>query len=246
MGKLILLIAIFFLYAHPAQAALTFGAGTTDVANHGSATSIDQVTTATQLMWIYPTTLTSGRRLWEKHGSLGHFFALQGTTGDLTFVWNGTSLTQYTTTSTPLATLNKWYFVASTYTSATGVAQIYTGTLTSAAVESAYQTTTAGSGPSDDSAGSLWVGNADAADTQRVFQGSIGSFMMVNRVLTLGEIRSLQFNPRVVNGTLVFTMYGFNGTGKQPDWSGNGNAGTVTGATVSANVPLRSYRLRYR
>jgi len=64
--------------------------------------------------------------------------------------------------------------------------------------------------------------------------------MYFDRALSLGEIRSLQFHPRVLSGCVLYSHYGFNGTGTQPDWSGKGNSGTVTGATVSNHVPLGS------
>jgi hypothetical protein len=44
--------------------------------------------------------------------------------------------------------------------------------------------------------------------------------------------------PRPIAGCVGFWHLGANGVGTQPDWSGNANAGTVTGATVSDHVPL--------
>ena len=84
----------------------------------------------------------------------------------------------------------------------------------------------------------VWHSQFGGTDS-KAFPGSIALFGLLNRVASQQEIVSLQFNPRVVSGTKVFMPLGWNGTGTQPDLSGNGNSGTVTGATVAAHVPLR-------
>ena len=62
-----------------------------------------------------------------------------------------------------------------------------------------------------------------------------------NTDLALAEIQRQQFRPHPLASTLVFCMLGYAGTGTQPDWSGNGNNGTVTGATVADHVPLGAF-----
>ena len=68
-----------------------------------------------------------------------------------------------------------------------------------------------------------------------------------NRRLSLGELKTQQFAPHPVSETVLFVPLGFNGTGTQADWSGNGNNCKVTGATQSADVPIATFSafLRY-
>ena len=59
-----------------------------------------------------------------------------------------------------------------------------------------------------------------------------------NRILTAGEIHAQQFHPHRTSGCLCIWLPGYNGTTNVPDWSGNANTGTITGATVSDQVPI--------
>ena len=135
-------------------------------------------------------------------------------------------------------TLNVWNFVAGCED--TGVAgHVYTGSLTVSAVERAYGVSVLGTGTQfDDSSNSLVVGNKHAATFNQAFNGRIAFAGIWNRALSLGEIKDQQFYPHKTSGCVLFLHLGFTGTGTQPDWSGNANAGTVTGATVDAHVPL--------
>ena len=56
--------------------------------------------------------------------------------------------------------------------------------------------------------------------------------------MPLAQMQALQFNLHPTTNTLLLSHYGYNGTGTQPDWSGNGHNGTVTGATVADHVPM--------
>ena len=218
--------------------ALTFGVTTSSRVNHGSATVLDNLDPFTVIMWMYPTTLTNGRRPYTKGAQ--NTFSIYGTAGDLSFERLRTTSTIYTTNNTPLATLNKWYFVAFSFNSAGATGQIvniYVGNLSTFAVEATYGTATDGSGSlNTDATANLIIGNRPVADS--AFQGRIAWVGVWNRELTLGELRAQQFRPHKTSGCVLFTHYGFNGTGTQPDWSGSGNPGTVTDATVSSHVPL--------
>jgi len=70
------------------------------------------------------------------------------------------------------------------------------------------------------------------------WDGNIAIVAVVDRVLTLGEIQSWQFRPRVVSGTKLFCHLGYDGVGDQADWSGTVGTGTNTGATQADHVPL--------
>ncbi len=225
--------------------ALTFGAATSDRVACGSNAVLDNLNPLTILAWVYPTTLTAGRFICNKGTGLHtqNGFPLSGTGGDIEYIrGRATTDADRWTNSTPLATLNKWYCVAATFDSTqTPNSHIYTGTLTTMMAEATYNASSAdGSGAVfDDSANNFVIGNKNAASFNSAFQGRLAVLAYFNRVLTLGEIKSWQFNPRKLSGCVGFWILGFNGTGNQPDLSGNFNAGTVTGAAVSGHVPLR-------
>lgn len=221
--------------------ALTFGAATSDRVDHGKASSLNDISTVTFAIWFYPTTLTSGKRLFEKTQSAGsRRVFIHTTTSELRWQ-NGQSTTNadYITSNASITT-NKWWFAAFTYNgSGTGREKIYVGDLSTLATERTYSTSSDGSGTYNaDNANNLMVGNANGANA--ALQGRIAVFVFWNRVLSLGEIQSFQFRPRRLgSGCVLFAHYGFNGTGTQPDWSGSGNSGTVTGATLTPDhVPL--------
>jgi hypothetical protein len=88
----------------------------------------------------------------------------------------------------------------------------------------------------DTSVRDFLVGNRDTGVAPHV--GSIALVALWDRVMSLDELISQQFRPRVSDGCALFSLLGYNGTGTQPDWSGNGNVGTVTGATVADHAPI--------
>lgn len=220
--------------------ALTLGAATSDRVDHGSAASLDNLDPFTMMMWLRVTSLTANRRFHEKNAAVNRSF-LSGGTGNISVDRGrsgGTAI--YVTNDTPL-TLNAWQLLAFTFDTGAGageVINIYMGDLTTLAVESTYGSTADGSGAiSTDAAGNLVVGNRSST-FNRAFPGDIAVVTYVNAVLSLNQIRDWQFRPRQLVNSVLYSHYGFNGTGTQPDWSGNGNSGTVTGATVADHVPL--------
>jgi concanavalin A-like lectin/glucanase superfamily protein len=230
---------------------LTFGANTTDRVECGHAASVADLIDLTVLMWVYPTTLTASRGLFTIGATasiptVAIRLATASTDLDVR-VQQATSQAQYVSNDNPLAT-NTWCFLAATYSQgATPRSRIYRGRLTSSAVESTYVTTTTGTGNKSSETGSgsnLTWGNRFTAGPAyaQAFQGRIAVGAYFNRVLTLGEILDWQFRPRKMTGCVAFYHLGFAGTGTQPDWSGNGNAGTVTGATVSDHAPIRAFK----
>lgn len=257
MKKLILLIAILFFYAHaqPAQASLTFVnvSPFSDRVDHGSATNLDNMTAGTVVMWARPTDVGNVvTHLWMK----GAFDTndeqvafKEGTDGTkISFRIERATTRDNATTATGFWAANTWYFLAFTWDTVTpATPKIYKGTLTSSVVLDTDGTSGSGS-VDDNSADPFVVGNkSKSSETyNRAFHSNIAWTGVWNRALSLGELQDQQFRPHVTSGNILFTHYGFNGVNVQPDWSGNGNAGTVTGATVSPHVPLRSYRLRYR
>lgn len=209
------------------------------VASDTSHTDLDPLTI---LAWIRPTSFIAGQVIMSKFqiGDVRVDFELSDTAGNLRFRRErATTATIYITDDLPL-TLNAWNFVAVTFNSggaANEVVNIYVGSLTALAVESTYAAQGDGSGSVlTDSAGAVVWGNTE--DNNVSFPGDIAIGAYVDQEFSLGEIHSWQFRPRMIANTKIFIHLGFNGTGTQPDWSGNGNSGTVTGATVADHVPL--------
>lgn len=229
--------------------ALTFGAVNSDrvvVANHAS---LQNLTAATYVSWIRPTGNTAFRRIYQKntpasgssrifaHGNTGTpqvgFEVSRATTNCLAY-GNTANFAAYA--------LNAWNFCAARYDTgaATGDQNVYVGNLSTPLAEpSAYASQAVGTGAVGGDAGSdARIGN-NAADNGAM-QGDIAFFGLWNRYLTYGEMLAQQWHPHPTEGCVVFLMLGWNGTSTQPDWSGNLNNGTVTGATVAAHVPLRA------
>ena len=225
--------------------SLTFGGATSDRVDCGTAAAISNLSAWTWCGWVYVTTVTvtSHRFFFRKADSSPPYSnksARMMTSGELRVdVERATTSTQYIA-STGTVVANEWAFFATTYNEAAGsgeVVNIYKGLLTSPAAEVTYSTTTNGSGATiDDSPATLLLGNGESL--AQVLPGRMGPQGFFNRVLTLGEIQSWQFDPRMTAGCVGLWYLGDNGTGTQPDFSGNGNSGTVTGATQSDNPPL--------
>ncbi len=147
-------------------------------------------------------------------------------------------------TSTVTHPVDQWTFAAGTFKNGdTPAMSIYHSSMNAEVSEASYNTSTNGSGAlTSEAAANLYIGNLQL-NTNTPFKGDIGIVAVVNRKMTLAECKDWKGNPRMIAGCIGFWRLGENGTGTQPDYSGNANAGTVTGATVSANPPIsRPYR----
>lgn len=221
--------------------SLVFGGATSHRVDVGSAASLDALNPYTVLAWIYPTAGAGTRRIWTK-GATTNIRSLNTDNNSYTI-----SIGRATTNSSALATvanmstwaLNKWCFVGGTCNTTTATDnRIWHGDLTTLAAEAAaYSSQTLGSGAvGSDAAVNGIIGNRDAND-QSMF-GRIGVIAVFNRALTLAEVQSWQQRPRILSGCVGLWWLGQNGTGAQADHSGNGNTGTVTGATLGDMFPL--------
>jgi hypothetical protein len=114
---------------------------------------------------------------------------------------------------------------------------MYWGNLTTTVAAKSTGTQTNGSGSvTSDAARLFMIGNRDEATPDAPLQGRIGIAMVVNRAMSAAEIAAWQFRPRVVAGTVGYWV--LTGSGTQPDLSGNGNNGTITGGSQADNPPL--------
>jgi len=104
---------------------------------------------------------------------------------------------------------------------------------------SSYTSQNGGEGAQNtDASNSLWVGN-NSASTGQFLEGHVAWLGVWDTNLSVTQLQNLQFKPQITANCVKFTHYGFNGTGTQADWTGIGNDGTVTGATVSAHAPIQ-------
>jgi hypothetical protein len=181
--------------------ALVFGGATSDRVAFGSATDIDNQTTMTVALWVYPTTVTGTRVFISKVGSGGNTggwrFIFDNASGNMNLRRDrATTQLNYTTNNNGL-TANSWRCVAATFDTGANDGHIYSGDLSSTMVEHTYGTSTGGSGAitggASDSANTMFVGNNSG--TASAFQGRIAMVGVWARVLTLAELREWQFDP---------------------------------------------------
>jgi len=193
------------------------------------------------LWWEYPNSLSNDNNMIFSKGPNGERLDIRiKGDGDIQVFW-GRATTDLVWRANSGLTINNWWFCAVTIDQGGAVndmVRIYSGDLNTLATQNTDVTTTEGSGTFQDI----------STDIMRVgrFLGGLGANARIAVVavfdedlLTLGEIQSWQFNPRMMPNAILFSHLGYNGTGTQADWSGNSNNGTVTGATVADHVPLR-------
>lgn len=228
--------------------SLTFTAST-NIVNFGSAASIDGLGTAgTYIGWVYPTALAGDRAYFYKlNGSYaGIGLKPPGANGQgLRFDLARATAALRIQDNDSVVSLNAWNFVACTWDTAGSNAdqKLFVGGLTSRVAEVAsYNFQTVGSGTVTSVAGEdLAVGNINGglAATWAAWVGDIAFVAFWDTQLTLAQIAAQQFSPHVTANCVLFCWLGFNGTGTQPDWSGSGNNGAVTGTSASGNnVPI--------
>lgn len=138
--------------------------------------------------------------------------------------------------SNDLLSPNKWAFVAmsATKNGSTSLINFYVnGVLSSTANQ------TGGNLAGIVTTNALRIGNRAAA-TDRTFDGTIDEPRIWNRALTPTEIQNLYLNNIVPQDGLVAEYLFDEATGTTAiDSSGNGNDGTITGATYTTDTPLR-------
>lgn len=229
--------------------ALTFGAVSSNRVDIGTGASVTGLNPFTICVWVFCTTRTTGRAIWTSRGSAANngigILRLSGTTGNLEIrLARVSTATSYITNDIPLP-LNQWCFIAADInTATTPSAHLYTGTLTTPPVQSTYSTAVNGAGAvtaDTGTQGSTWGNQTTTGSFSLSFQGRIAKGQIYNRVLSIGEVTQIWMGSRPLAGCVNYIEFGHNSTGTQPDWSGSGNAGTVTGATLTPDhVPLPS------
>jgi hypothetical protein len=220
--------------------ALNFTGNTTRVTHAASAT-IDNLAALTLMYWCQLPTSPQGQYFAIKDPSAGTM-EWYNSSGDV-ITFRRARATSALRLEAAVGNFSAyvagaWIYVCVIMNSggADGDQKLLMGSLTAPAAEpSSYSSRTVGSGALTSESGQvLDVGAAFNLE----LNGPGAIFHLVNRAMPVAEVQAQRLMPRPVDGSVIFCHYGYNGTGTQPDWSGKGNSGTVTAATVAAHVPL--------
>lgn len=222
------------------MSALTFGGSTNIRVECGSAAALDDLAAATICVAAYITTHTAGRALCGKAGEIT--FSLNTTHGasNLQFYRGRATTNTLYRTNDSRATVNGWHFFAVSFDSgATPQVHIYECAPSGAVTECAYGTNTDGSGALATDASANWQwGNTGAGSPTGSLQGDISHGQVYSRVLSVEELSTIKTTWKKLDGCLLYTKLGENGTGTQRDETGNGNSGTNFSAALQS---ARSY-----
>lgn len=206
----------------------------------GSGSSLDDLTTFTWIFWFNPKTLNNFDFIARK-AVTGNDQKQMFVIADGSFRFQVKRATAHAEARAAAGTLasDTFQMVAATYDSTNGP-KLYKGSLTETIAEVSYTASypVVGSGTEvTEATGNFVIGTNFDADLPGA--GDISTVMVINRELGVGELRQLQFNPHKISGTVGFWQLGYaGGVSTQPDWSGTGNAGTITGASQVGHFPL--------
>ena len=235
MKRFLLSALSSLVLAFPVPGALNFNATTAEV-DFGSAASLDDLGPSTWMFIYRPTTVdTTFRYLWRKFIS-GSGTNINHHDSDLEFS-RGYSTTNMVTFSTgDVISANNWYVTFFVDGGAAVAPRIYHAQLGTALAEVSYGTQTTPVGAlTTDAAASALVGFRNSTNR---FIGDIAVVAVWEEVLSLDQCKQQYWRAFPTANSRLLTHLGFNGTGTQPDWSGNLNTGAVTAATVTDHAPL--------
>lgn len=215
-----------------------------DLIDFGNPSGLTNKTAQTVAVWLYNTSGNAEEgRVFQK--SANNRFEWRNDTTRLVLIRNGTSQCRAEALLSNFSAYaaNKWLYVVAQFNfgGSTTDQKIFIGDLSTPAAEpSAYVSQTAGSGSvTSDSASNLLIGNNTSAGTLE-FNGRIAIVQAWDALLTSRQIWAQQFGfvPVATQNLQLFSHLGLNNIAGCPDWSGNRQNGSVTGATVAAHVPL--------
>ncbi len=216
--------------------ALDFTGDATDRVEIAAADSIDDLTAFSHWQWINLDASADNRRAWSKNGDAGSQLVLNASEAIGVEIQRATTDAVIVTPTGQFST-GEWTCICFTYDETDGP-RVFTGNLTTALTEVSYTTRTVGAGSTNaDNAGPLNIGNRASGDAKSP-DGRIAIHRLFNTRKTLAQLQAQQFRPYPTSDLVLYQILGFNGVGTQPDYSGNGNSGTVTGATQADHVPL--------
>ena len=215
--------------------------GVDDVINCGSSTSLDDLGPLSIGAWI--NIISAGENgfgaIWLKGDSSdsagSKYFANSGV-GQLAILFWITKAAgdQLQRTASTQLNASTWTFVHMTWDGSNDFNNIHIYYNLS---EVSYASASNASSIPSDAAFNLGIGNDPASGTQ-TFDGSIAHVQTWNRVLSVNEMaQAMRFPGSITRGLIGF--WPLWGGSPEPDYSGKGNSGTVTGALVSnINPPI--------
>lgn len=228
--------------------ALTFNANTEKV-EHG--TGIEFGDPSTLLMWFKPTTVSAANRslVQQTSAGVGISFLNNGETGgagrlNSQIRYSGSDAAAVSANSTIV--VDVWNCVVIVVDSADSQhVRFYRGDLSTPLAEASYSSTANSTGTIDGQGGPFRVGSNIAA-SQNCASDIATIMFWGSTALTLAQMQMHQFRsyPQVA-GCELFVQYGWQGVGTQVDYTGTGNNGTVTGATVADHPPIGQSKSRF-
>lgn len=232
-------------YRFPVLSSLRFAGNMTDQVDHGSAGSLDDMTTQGGFFWIRPVGLSSSlnHEMMEKTPSSFASFKSLTTTGtgqllvDFSVTGGGGELRSRSVDN--LLQESEWAFVGYTWDGNTSNAiKLYYGTRNTVVSElSSYNQQIAPGGTYNSDAGQNHIVGKHPDPSTNGFKGDIAWHGMWNVVPSIDQIRAIQLG-QFPSGCVLDVPYGINGTSTQTDRSASANNGTVTGALVSGLTPF--------
>lgn len=214
----------------------------TEQSNHGNATVLNSIVVGAVLAVVKPATITgSNRHFFRKSGTqFSRFFYNQSGVIEFGKQRATTSLTILANNTVVITTGVHWAAAAVfDLGGADGDQRLYLGHLEDGLAEvPGYTTQVVGSGAHDDSSGNLIVGNNAAGGAG--FNGIYSRFVVWNgHQPSLAELNGA-LHGDLPDDVVLWTEYGLHPTDLAPDYSGHGNHGTVTGATIALHAPVTS------
>ena len=160
------------------------------------------------------------------------------------FEITGTVTLKYQITAHPwsIGVINFFAFTFNPSGSANDLVRIYKGLLNTPPTLQTLNVTTDGSGYHDTSAEIMLLGN-NGLGSEEDLNGELLSISFVNENMTLAQICAA-WTRDIPLPRRGYWELGQNGTSTQLDWSGNGNHGIVTGASIGKNNLLSNFNKR--
>lgn len=200
----------------------------------------------TILVWFNPNSIdASDRQLTGQSLTAGESRTICGDTtgtGIIRMIMSFSGTNPHARSATGTITAGAWHYVAFRLDSSGAQdVQLFHGDLDTEVTEVSYGVTQESTGTILSTDSDFRAGNAAAQNNSA---NAVVAFMAIwpGTALTLAQIQAQQYflGVPIVPGCELFTHYGIeSATGTQPDWSGNGNNGTITGTpTLVDHVPI--------
>jgi hypothetical protein len=131
---------------------------------------------------------------------------------------------------------NQWYFVAGSF-DGSNAPKIFKAIPGANVAEVSYQSQAAGSGTVDNDSGGSFIIGASNDSGSNPFDGRIADVRIYNIVLNVNELNSVMRGAHVRPDALKgwWPLWGV--SSPEPDWSGNGSVGNITGCAAADHPP---------